>query len=72
MNSCESIYQEHQINDTFDSAVDNYLRATEQNDGLALLRYKRATVKLAKLTGERLAEVEAEVIACATTLVAMR
>lgn len=72
MQTCESIAKEMQVNEAFDVAVDNYLRATEGNDGLALLRYKRATVKIAKLTGERLAEVEAEVIDCATALAGMR
>lgn len=72
MTSCEQLYLEHQVQEAFDTAVDNYLRATEDNDGLALLRYNRATVKIAKLTGERLVEVQAEVIDCAEQLVRMR
>jgi len=66
------MHKEIKENELYDTAVDNYGRAVEGNDGLALLRYNRATVALAKLTGERLADVQADVISCYTELVEMR
>ncbi len=59
------VYNWHEVNKAFTKAAKSYTRATQQNDGLALLVYTREVVKLAKLTGERLAEVEAKVIAVA-------
>lgn len=72
MQNCNTMHKEIKENQLYDNAVDNYGRAVENNDGLALLRYNRATVSLAKLTGERLAEVQADVISCYNALVAMR
>lgn len=63
------VYNWQEVNKAVTKAATEYNRATQQNDGLALLIYTREVVKLAKLTGERLAEVEAKVIAGADKLV---
>lgn len=62
MDTCQSIYQEHQINETFDLAVELYGKFLNEGNAAALVAYREMTKWLAQLTGEPLAEVGQEVI----------